>query len=57
METPRDIVQIINSIGFTTLEAEIYTYLLQHSPATGYRIAKGIGRLGAVLKKKLGTDD
>lgn len=38
------ISEIIEKIGFTKLEAEIYTYLLPHSPATGYKIAKGIGR-------------
>jgi hypothetical protein len=31
-------------MGLTTLEAEIYVYLLQHAPASGYKIAKGIGR-------------
>lgn len=44
MAPQEDIIQIINSMGFTTLESEIYVYLLQHSPATGYKIAKGIGR-------------
>lgn len=39
-----EIIQTIKSFGFTELEAEIYVFLLQHSPATGYRIAKGIGR-------------
>jgi sugar-specific transcriptional regulator TrmB len=37
-------VRVISELGFTPLEAEIYVYLLQNSPATGYRIAKGIGR-------------
>ncbi|MBU0754337.1 MAG: hypothetical protein KJ645_04310 [Planctomycetes bacterium] len=35
---------MFNELGFTALESEIYVYLLQHSPATGYKIAKGIGR-------------
>ncbi|MCP4705653.1 MAG: hypothetical protein GY865_13720, partial [candidate division Zixibacteria bacterium] len=30
--------------GFTNLEAEIYTCLVQHSPATGYKVAKEIGK-------------
>jgi len=34
----------LNELGFTALESEIYVYLLQHSPATGYKVAKGIGR-------------
>jgi sugar-specific transcriptional regulator TrmB len=37
-------VEAIAQLGFTRLEAEIYVYLLQHSPATGYKIANGIGR-------------
>jgi hypothetical protein len=44
MNSPSQIVQTISNLGFTPLEAEIYIFLLQHSPATGYRIAKGIGR-------------
>lgn len=30
-------------MGFSRFEAAAYTYLLQHSPATGYKVAKGIG--------------
>ncbi len=44
MDSKQEIIGIINELGFTTLEAEIYVFLLQHSPATGYKIAKGIGR-------------
>jgi len=44
MDSKAEIVGIIGELGFTALEAEIYVYLLQHSPATGYKIAKGIGR-------------
>jgi sugar-specific transcriptional regulator TrmB len=36
--------QLISQLGFTELEAEIYVYLLQDSPATGYKVAKEIGR-------------
>jgi sugar-specific transcriptional regulator TrmB len=32
------------ALGFTALEAEVYVFLLQESPATGYRVAKGIGK-------------
>ncbi len=39
-----ELSQLLQELGFTTLEAEIYEFLLQHSPATGYKIAKGIGR-------------
>ena len=31
-------------LGFTELEAEIYAYLLQNSPATGYRVANDLGK-------------
>lgn len=40
----RDAVSPLVDLGFTELEAAIYTYLVQHSPATGYRIAHDIGR-------------
>src|SRR5262249_27302628 len=41
---PADAFQSLASLGFTELEAEIYVSLLQHSPATGYRVAQSIGR-------------
>ena len=41
---PNDCIQLLSQLGLTTLEAEIYVYLVQHSPASGYKIAKGIGR-------------
>ena len=44
MDNKQEIIDIINELGFTSLEAQIYVFLLQHSPATGYKIAKGIGR-------------
>jgi sugar-specific transcriptional regulator TrmB len=44
MKAAATAVLVMSEIGFTPLEAEIYVYLLQNSPATGYRIAKGIGR-------------
>ena len=31
-------------LGFTEIESAAYTFLVQHSPATGYRIAHGIGK-------------
>ena len=37
-------VEHLTSLGSTMLEAEIYVYLVQHSPASGYKIAKAIGR-------------
>lgn len=41
--TEKAIQQLIN-IGFTQLESEIYLYLLSQGQATGYAIAKGIGK-------------
>ncbi len=40
-------------LGLTQLEAEIYTFLLERSPATGYGIAKGIGKPTANTYKSL----
>lgn len=34
----------LEDLGFTRVEAEVYVYLLGHSPATGYQIAKAIDR-------------
>ena len=34
----------LEDLGFTRVEAEVYLYLLGHSPATGYQIAKAIDR-------------
>ncbi|MCG8605419.1 hypothetical protein MJD09_10525 [bacterium] len=39
-----DSLKALIELGFTGLEAEIYTFLLQESPATGYRIAQAIGK-------------
>ena len=39
-----DGLQALVELGFTSLEADVYAFLLGHSPATGYRIATGIGK-------------
>ena len=44
MPSTDECAEIFTDLGLTTLEAQIYVFLLQHSPATGYKIAKGIGR-------------
>jgi sugar-specific transcriptional regulator TrmB len=41
--TEEPITALVN-LGFTGLEAEVYTFLLQQSPATGYRVAQAIGK-------------
>jgi sugar-specific transcriptional regulator TrmB len=43
----------LTALGFTELEAAIYTFLLQESPATGYRIAQAIGKPTANTYKAL----
>ncbi len=35
-------IQALENLGLTHLEAEIYAFLVKNSPATGYRVAKGI---------------
>lgn len=37
-------VRHLSALGFTDLEAAVYVYLVQSSPATAYRVAQGIGR-------------
>jgi len=44
MDTYDRIETLVVSLGFTQLEAAIYGFLLKQSPATGYKIAKGIRR-------------
>lgn len=48
-----DSVQLLVSLGFTPLEAEIYTFLALESPATGYRIAQALGRPVAGVYKSI----
>lgn len=51
----RDSVKALADLGFTNLEAEIYSFLLQESPATGYRIAQSIGKPAANTYKAIQT--
>ncbi len=48
-------VELFAVLGLTELEAQVYVFLLQHSPATGYRIAKSIGRSFPSTYKALAT--
>lgn len=41
------------ALGLTPLEAEIYRFLLTESPATGHRIARGIGKANANVYQAL----
>lgn len=45
--------QALVHLGLTQLEAEVYTYLLAWSPATGYRVAAGIGKPAANTYKAI----
>ena len=40
----QDAVEPIALLGFTELEATIYAWLVQHSPATGYKVARAVGK-------------
>ncbi len=48
-------MRALADLGFTNLEAEIYAFLLQESPATGYRIAQAIGKPAANTYKAIQT--
>ena len=48
-------VEVLSELGFTNLEAEIYAFLLQESPVTGYRIAQAIGKPAANTYKAIQT--
>lgn len=47
--------QSLMELGLTSLEAQIYTVLLQQSPATGYGVAKAVGKPVANVYKALQT--
>lgn len=49
----RDPRHLLTDFGFTALESEIYAFLLRESPATGYRIAKAIGKPAANTYKAM----
>src|SRR5689334_12400249 len=44
MSFSEESIQALQSLDFSELEAAIYTFLLQESPATGYKIAHAIGK-------------
>jgi sugar-specific transcriptional regulator TrmB len=37
-------IHTLMEFSFSGLEAEIYTFLLRDSPATGYRVAQALGK-------------
>ncbi len=44
-------IEYVRSLGLNQLEAEVYTYLLPHEPATAYAIGRAIGRPTANVYK------
>lgn len=46
-------VEALRALGFTGLESEVYTFLVQESPATGYRIAQALGKPAANVYKAI----
>jgi len=43
----------LEELGFTALEAEVYELLLREAPATGYAVARHLGKPGANVYKAL----
>ena len=50
-----DARHVLTQFGFTALESEIYTFLLQESPVSGYRIAQALGKPAANTYKAIQT--
>ncbi|MCC2669207.1 MAG: hypothetical protein K0Q72_1678 [Armatimonadetes bacterium] len=48
-------IEALVELGFTHLEAEIYAFLVQESPATGYRVAQALGKAVANTYKAIET--
>ena len=46
-------IEALVSLGFTRLEAEVYTFLVRESPVTGYRVAQAIGKPAANVYKAI----
>jgi sugar-specific transcriptional regulator TrmB len=44
MKTEKQAIATLADLGFSDLEAAIYSFLLQESPATGYRIAQALNK-------------
>jgi sugar-specific transcriptional regulator TrmB len=53
-EAPSDnSLDALTALGFTRLEAEVYTLLLRESPVTGYRVAQALGKPAANVYKAI----
>ena len=51
----QDAMQSLVALGLTSLEAEIYSFLVRESPATGYGVGKGLGKPAPNVYKALET--
>ena len=45
------IIEMLRELGFNRIEAQIYIFLLPHSPMTAYKIAQKIGKPAANVYK------
>lgn len=52
---PHDPIPALMELGFTGLEAEVYSYLATSPPSTGYRIAQALGKPAANVYKAIET--
>jgi HTH-type transcriptional regulator, sugar sensing transcriptional regulator len=43
-KTSNESISALSELGFTELEAAVYAYLVENSPATAYRVAQDIGK-------------
>lgn len=43
-EIVKESIKILKTLGFNELEATAYTFLVENSPVTAYRVAQGIGK-------------
>jgi predicted DNA-binding transcriptional regulator len=43
--------EALAALGFTALEAEVYAVLVEHSPATAYKVAREVGKAAANVYK------
>lgn len=46
-QSKRSLQSLLTSFGFTDLESQIYVELMRHAPATGYRLARLVGKAPA----------
>ena len=50
MSSTGSCVEVFAGLGLTELEAQVYVFLLQHSPATGYKISESGENLAMAIR-------